>query len=75
MKNINQLYQQVQQDHITRGQQLAQIKEASAELGSIIAQVLTSVVSIYAIDWETEEIVSSGSGFFLDSDLVITNYH
>lgn len=75
MKNIPQLYQQVQQDHITRSQQLAQIKEASGELGSMITQVLASVVSVYAIDWETEEIVSSGSGFFLDTDLVITNYH
>jgi len=75
MKNINQLYQQVQQDHITRGQQLAQIKEASGELGNVIAQVMASVVSVYAIDWEAEEIVASGSGFFLDTDLVITNYH
>ncbi len=75
MKTIKQLYQQVLSDHTASEQQLAQIKEASPELGGVVAQALASVVSIYAIDWDTEEIIASGSGFFLDTDLIITNYH
>jgi len=75
MKLINRLYQQVQSDRTTCDQQLKQIKEADPDLGIVVAQALPSLVSVYAINWETEEIIASGSGFFLDTDLVITNYH
>lgn len=75
MKTINKLYQQVLSDRTAREEQLAQIKAASPELGRVIAQALASVVSVYAIDWDTEETIASGSGFFLDTDLIITNYH
>jgi len=75
MKTIQKLYQQLLSDRAAREQQLAQIQEASPDLGSVIAQALASVVSVYTIDWETEETIASGSGFFLDTDLVITNYH
>lgn len=75
MKTITQLYQQILNDRTASDKQLAQIKAASPDLGGIVAQSLASVVSVYAIDWETEEVIASGSGFFLDADLIITNYH
>jgi S1-C subfamily serine protease len=75
MKLINRLYQQVQSDRTTCDQQLKQIKEADPDLGLVVAQALPSLVSVYAINWETEELIATGSGFFLDTDLVITNYH
>ncbi|WP_261223213.1 serine protease [Ancylothrix sp. D3o] len=56
-------------------QQFKALKAQDKKLAEVVATVLPSVVSIYVINWQTQKQIASGSGFFVDSDAIITNYN
>ncbi len=75
LQKIQALYQQMHAERQELQKQLQQLKSRSREMSEVVKQVLPSIVSIYVMDWDTEEQLSSGSGFFVEPDLIVTNYH
>ncbi|MEG4088219.1 trypsin-like peptidase domain-containing protein [Microcoleus sp. Pol12B4] len=75
LKNVQQLYSKMQADQQALQKQLKEFKTQAGNLSDVVEQVLPSVVSIYVMDWDTEEEISSGSGFFVSPDIIVTNYH
>lgn len=55
-------------------QQFKALKAQNKKLAEVVATVLPSVVSIHVINWHTQKQIASGTGFFVDSDAIITNY-
>ncbi|MEG4330187.1 S1C family serine protease, partial [Microcoleus sp. herbarium5] len=65
-----------QADQQALQKQLKEFKTQAGSFSDVVEQVLPSVVSVYVMDWETGEEISSGSGFFVSSpDIIVTNYH
>ncbi|MEG4069846.1 trypsin-like peptidase domain-containing protein [Microcoleus sp. Pol11C2] len=75
LKKVQQLYSKMQADQQALQKQLKELKTQPGNLSDVVEQVLPSVVSIYVMDWDTEEEISSGSGFFVSPDIIVTNYH
>ena len=75
LKKVQQLYSKMQADQQALQKQLKEFKTQAGNLSDVVEQVLPSVVSIYVMDWDTEEEISSGSGFFVSPDIIVTNYH
>ena len=74
-KKVQQLYSKMQADQKALQQQLKEFKTQAGNFSDVVEQVLQSVVSVYVMDWETQEEISSGSGFFVSPDVLVTNYH
>ncbi|MBD1827561.1 trypsin-like peptidase domain-containing protein [Microcoleus vaginatus GB1-A2] len=74
-KKVQQLYRKMQADQKALQEQLKEFKTQAGNLSDVVEQVLPSVVSVYVMDWETQEEISSGSGFFVSPDIIVTNYH
>lgn len=55
-------------------QQLKKLKSKSKDVFELVEQSLYSIVAIYVIEWETEKILNVGSGFFVEPDLIVSNY-
>jgi S1-C subfamily serine protease len=68
------IYRQMQTVRETFKQQLNELKTQSNQLSSLVEKILPSLVSIYIIDWDTQEKIAVGSGFFVE-DFIVTNYH
>ena len=75
LKKVQQLYRKMQADQKALQQQLKEFKTQAGNFSDVVEQVLPSVVSIYVMDWDTQEEISSGSGFFVSPDVIVTNYH
>lgn len=75
LKKVQQLYRKMQADQKALQQQLKELKTQAGNFSDVVEQVLQSVVSVYVMDWETQEEISSGSGFFVSPDVLVTNYH
>ena len=75
VKKVQQLYSKMQADQQALQKQLKEFKTQAGNFSDVVEQVLPSVVSIYVMDWDTEEEISSGSGFFVSPDIIVTNYH
>ncbi|MBD1815473.1 S1C family serine protease [Microcoleus vaginatus DQ-U2] len=75
LKKVQQLYSKMQADQQALQKQVKEFKTQAGNLSDVVEQVLPSVVSIYVMDWDTEEEISSGSGFFVSPDIIVTNYH
>ncbi|MEG4810491.1 S1C family serine protease [Microcoleus sp. F8-D3] len=75
LKKVQQLYSKMQADQQALQKQLKEFKTQAGNFSDVVEQVLPSVVSIYVMDWDTEEEISSGSGFFVSPDIIVTNYH
>ena len=75
VKKVQQLYSKMQADQQALQKQLKEFKTQAGSFSDVVEQVLPSVVSIYVMDWDTEEEISSGSGFFVSPDIIVTNYH
>ena len=75
VKKVQQLYRKMQADQKALQQQLKEFKTQAGNFSDVVEQVLPSVVSIYVMDWDTQEEISSGSGFFVSPDIIVTNYH
>ncbi|MEG4233612.1 S1C family serine protease [Microcoleus sp. Pol11C3] len=75
VKKVQQLYSKMQVDKQALQKQLKEFKTQAVNFSDVVEQVLPSVVSIYVMDWDTEEEISSGSGFFVSPDIIVTNYH
>ncbi|MEG4584941.1 S1C family serine protease [Microcoleus sp. MOSTC5] len=75
LKKVQQLYSKMQADQKALQQQLKEFKTQAGNFSDVVEQVLPSVVSVYVMDWETQEEISSGSGFFVSPDVIVTNYH
>ncbi|MEG4216968.1 trypsin-like peptidase domain-containing protein [Microcoleus sp. Pol14C6] len=75
LKKVQQLYSKMQADQQALQKQLKELKTQPGNLSDVVEQVLPSLVSIYVMDWDTEEEISSGSGFFVSPDIIVTNYH
>ncbi|MEG5175806.1 trypsin-like peptidase domain-containing protein [Microcoleus sp. B3-D7] len=75
LNKVQQLYSKMQTDQQALQKQLKEFKTQPGNLSEVVEQVLPSVVSIYVMDWDTEEEISSGSGFFVSPDIIVTNYH
>ena len=75
LKKVQQLYSKMQADQQALQKQLKEFKTQAGNFSDVVEQVLPSVVSIYVMDWDTEEEISSGSGFFVSPDTIVTNYH
>jgi len=75
LKKVQQLYSKMQADQQALQKQVKDLKTQAGNLSDVVEQVLPSVVSIYVMDWDTEEEISSGSGFFVSPDIIVTNYH
>jgi len=75
LKKVQQLYRKMQADQKALQQQLKEFKTQAGNFSDVVEQVLPSVVSVYVMDWETQEEISSGSGFFVSPDVLVTNYH
>ncbi len=75
LAKIKKISRQMQADRKTLQQQLTQLKAESPELLGLVQEALDAVVSVYVIDWETEDEIASGSGFFVEPDIIVTNYH
>ncbi|MEG4962983.1 MULTISPECIES: S1C family serine protease [unclassified Microcoleus] len=75
LKKVQQLYRKMQADQKALQQQLKEFKTQAGNFSDVVEQVLPSVVSVYVMDWETQEEISSGSGFFVSPDVIVTNYH
>jgi len=69
------IYRQMQAVREALRQQLNELKNQPGEISALVEKVLLSVVSVYVINWETEEKIAVGSGFFVGPDVVVTNYH
>lgn len=72
---VQQLYRKMQADQKALQQQLKEFKTQTGNFSDLVEQVLPSVVSVYVMDWDTGEEISSGSGFFVAPDTIVTNYH
>ena len=75
LAKVQQLYRKMQADQKALQQQLKEFKTQTGNFSDVVEQVLPSVVSVYVMDWDTGEEVSSGSGFFVSPDIIVTNYH
>lgn len=75
VKKVQQLYRKMQADQKALQQQLKEFKTQAGNFSDVVEQVLPSVVSVYVMDWDTQEEISSGSGFFVSPDIIVTNYH
>ncbi|MBD0394837.1 MAG: serine protease, partial [Microcoleus sp. C1-bin4] len=75
VKKVQQLYRKMQADQKALQQQLKELKTQAGNFSDVVEQVLPSVVSVYVMDWDTQEEISSGSGFFVSPDIIVTNYH
>ncbi|WP_341734183.1 S1C family serine protease [Microcoleus sp. EPA2] len=75
LAKLQQLYRKMQADKKALQQQLKEFKTLTGNFSDVVEQVLPSVVSIYVMDWDTGEEISSGSGFFVTPDTIVTNYH
>ncbi|NQE38300.1 S1C family serine protease [Microcoleus asticus] len=75
LNKVQQLYRKMQADQKALQQQLKEFKTQAGNFSDVVEQVLPSVVSVYVMDWETQEEISSGSGFFVSPDVIVTNYH
>jgi len=75
VKKVQQLYRKMQADQKALQQQLKEFKSQAGNFSDVVEQVLPSVVSVYVMDWDTQEEISSGSGFFVSPDIIVTNYH
>lgn len=70
-----QLYSKMQADRKALQNQLKELKTQGGNFSDLVEQILPSVVSVYVMDWDTAEEISSGSGFFVSPDIIVTNYH
>ena len=75
LAKVQQLYRKMQADQKALQQQLKEFKTQTGNFSDVVEQVLPSVVSVYVMDWDTGEEISSGSGFFVSPDIIVTNYH
>lgn len=75
LAKVQQLYRKMQADQKALQHQLKEFKTQTGNFSDVVEQVLPSVVSVYVMDWDTGEEISSGSGFFVSPDIVVTNYH
>ena len=75
VEKVQQLYRKMQADQKALHQQLKEFKTQAGNFSDVVEQVLPSVVSVYVMDWDTQEEISSGSGFFVSPDIIVTNYH
>ncbi|TAE10165.1 MAG: serine protease [Oscillatoriales cyanobacterium] len=75
LAKVQQLYRKMQADRKALQQQLKEFKTQTGNFSDVVEQVLPSVVSVYVMDWDTGEEISSGSGFFVSPDVIVTNYH
>ena len=75
VKKVQQLYRKMQAGQKALQQQLKEFKTQAGNFSDVVEQVLPSVVSVYVMDWDTQEEISSGSGFFVSPDIIVTNYH
>ncbi|MEK0180165.1 MAG: serine protease [Oscillatoriales cyanobacterium] len=75
LAKVQQLYRKMQADKKALQQQLKEFKTQTGNFSDLVEQVLPSVVSVYVMDWDTGEEISSGSGFFVTPDTIVTNYH
>ncbi|MEG4282839.1 S1C family serine protease [Microcoleus sp. A006_D1] len=75
LKKVQELYRKMQADKKALQQQLKEFKTQTGNFSDVVEQVLPSVVSVYVMDWDTGEEISSGSGFFVSPDIIVTNYH
>jgi S1-C subfamily serine protease len=75
LEKMQQLYKKMQQERAAMQRQMENLKAQSEDLADAVAQVLPAVVSVYVMDWEKEEATGSGSGFFIDVDMIVTNFH
>ncbi len=75
LAKVQQLYRKMQADQKALQQQLKEFKTQTGNFSDVVEQVLPSVVSVYVMDWDTGEEISSGSGFFVAPDTIVTNYH
>lgn len=73
-EKVQALHRLVQANRKTLQKQLQALKVQSQNLSEVVEQVLPSVVSIYAFDWETHKELATGSGFFIAPDIIVTNY-
>ncbi|HLO48872.1 MAG TPA: serine protease [Kamptonema sp.] len=67
------IYRQMQATREAFQQQLNQLN--NEEISSLVEKILPSIVSVYVINWEKEEKIAVGSGFFVGPDVIVTNYH
>jgi S1-C subfamily serine protease len=72
---VKQLYRKMEVDREALQQQVKDLRTQSANFADVVDRVLPSVVSVYVMDWDLEEEISSGSGFFVSPDIIVTNYH
>jgi serine protease Do len=64
LEKVQQLYRKMQADRQALQKQLKEFKTQAGNFSDVVEQVLPSVVSIYVMDWDTEEEISTGSGFY-----------
>ncbi|MGL5062653.1 MAG: S1C family serine protease [Microcoleus sp.] len=72
---VQQLYRKMEADRNALQKQVSELKAQSGNFANAVDRVLPSVVSVYVMDWDLEEEISSGSGFFVSPDIIVTNYH
>jgi len=75
VKKVQELYRKMQADQKALQQQLKEFKTQAGSFSDVVEQILPSIVSVYVMDWDTEQEISSGSGFFVSPDIIVTNYH
>lgn len=75
LAKVQQLYSKMQADRKALQNQLKELKTQGGNFSDVVEQILPSVVSVYVMDWDTAEEISSGSGFFVSPDIIVTNYH
>lgn len=74
LDTVQALYRQMQADRDALQAQLQALKSQPGDVSDLVEQVLPSVVSIHAIDSETQKELAAGSGFFVAPDIIVTNY-
>ena len=75
VQKVQELYRKMQADQKALQQQLKEFKTQAGSFSDVVEQILPSIVSVYVMDWDTEQEISSGSGFFVSPDIIVTNYH
>jgi len=75
LEKVQKLYRKMEADREALQKQVNELKTQSGNLADTVDRVLPSVVSVYVMDWDAEEEISSGSGFFVSPDVIVTNYH